>query len=121
MEAISKAVKELEPVDRFTYDFGRFVLDWNSFQFYIDALVWHIRTEFLNEKISCYNNFREMRQLQSWEKRKVFLSYLRRIGRQEVMKAAKEVYEIAERNEWIHGVVIHFTGLESGIITIRMN
>ena len=42
MNTISKALFDLDNRERFIYEYGRFILEWNALEFYIEALVWYI-------------------------------------------------------------------------------
>ena len=106
MEATSEAVFELDAEERFIYEYGRFILTWNFFEFYVEALVWYFRTKYLHEDLISTQNFREINHLSTTRKRYTCMSYLKRSRRKDVIAALEKVYDVAERNKWVHGMVI---------------
>ena len=112
MEWTEVAVLDLDTRDRFIYEYGRFILEWNSFEFYVEALIWYVRAKRLHYELSCTQNFREINHLPPNAKRGTLIDYLRRINEKDVLDAVNNVYDVAERNKWIHGFVLQIMDKE---------
>ena len=108
------AVFDLDTRDRFFYEYGRFIIEWNSFEFYVEALIWYVRAKRLHNELSCTQNFREINHLPPNSKRGTLTEYLRRINEREVLDALNDVYDVAERNKWVHGLVLPIKEKEGG-------
>lgn len=106
MEATSAAVFDLDTRERFIYEYGLFVLEWNAFELYVEALIWYVRSKRLKEGVNCIQNFRKINQLSPNKKRSALIDCLRRINESDVLDAVNKAYDVAERNQWIHGLVI---------------
>ena len=87
----------------------------------MEALVWHVRTRFLNDSISCLANAREMNKMDSWQKRLELSAQLRQIERLDVIQAVDEVYDVADRNKWIHGLYVAFQDPSPDVSLWRAN
>ncbi len=114
MNATSAAIFDLDDRERFIYEYGRFILEWNALEFYIEALVWYIRSKRLHQGVSCTQNFREINKLSPSKKRGTLMDYLKRIRERDVLTALNEVFDVAERNNWIHALVFPIKEKEGG-------
>lgn len=114
MNTISEAVFDLDDRERFIYEYGRFILEWNALEFYIEALVWYIRSKRLHQGVSCTQNFHEINELSPNRKRGTLMEYLKRIRERDLLTALNEVFDVAERNNWIHALVFSIKEKEGG-------
>ena len=107
-DELNKGVSKLSPIQRFIFDYGLFLLDWNDFDVVLEVLIWHLRTKVLNERISYSRNYRDVNSMQVREKRSELRYLLRYAKRNDVIEAIDKVYDVADRNEWIHGKIFYF-------------
>ena len=100
------AVFDLDTRDRFLYEYGRFLVEWNSFEFYVEALIWYIKAKIQHHELSCTQNFRDINRKSTVEKRAALEECLRSNNKKDVLDAVSDVYYRADRNKWIHGRVL---------------
>ena len=105
---LNKGLSKLSPLQKFIFDYGLFLLEWNDFDILLEVLIYHLRTKVLNERISLSRNYRDVNSMQVREKRSELKYLLQYAKRHDVMEAIEKVYDVADRNEWVHGKMLYF-------------
>jgi len=112
-QIVSSGLRRLTPPQRFMYDYGCFVSFWGNFDLMMEALVWHLRN---TDPIT---NCREINTLTSGAKHERLTELLKDVS-PEAMLALHRVFSVAERNDWIHGVVLNPRGDFSVLTRFRV-
>jgi hypothetical protein len=103
---LDKGLDKLSSIQRFIFEYGRFILLWNDFDLLLEVLIWHLRTKVFNEMTRYSTIYREVNSMRMREKRSEVIHSLRRANKQDVIQALNKVYDVADRNGWVHGVII---------------
>ena len=90
-------LESLAPVQRFMYEYGCFVAFWSNFELLMEVAIWHLGSRSPKENCATVN------PKTSGKKRLMLEALLQEAGRAETLSLLKDVFEIAERNSWIHG------------------
>ena len=98
---VSRGLGSLAPSQRFMYEYGCFVSWWGSFDLMMEALIWH-----LENKANPVTNCREVNKLTSGAKCKRLSPLLENVSPASV-SALDRLFDVAERNDWVHGVVLN--------------
>ena len=117
---LDKGLDKLSPIQRFIFEYGRFLLRWNDFDLLVEVLIWYLRTKVFNERTSYSTIYREVNSMQMRAKRSEVIHWLRRANKQDVIHAVNKVYNVANRNGWVHGVVIDIDQLTPNAL-LRFN
>ncbi len=96
------------------YHYGCFVSFWGNFDLMLEALIWHLR----NTDPS--TNCRETNKLTSGAKRERLIELLQDESPEAVV-ALHHVFSVAERNDWVHGVVLNPRGDFSVLTRFRVH
>ena len=99
-------LEKLSPTQRFIFEYGRFIILWNDFDLLLEVLIWHLRTEVFDERTSYSTFYREVNSMRMWEKRSEVVHLLRRANKQDIIQSVNKVYDVADRNGWVHGVIV---------------
>ena len=100
---------------RFMYEFGCFVAFWGNFEMYMEVVIWKLSER---EPIE---NCRQINKKTAGQKCKELRRLLKSAGRQGVIDALERVFEVAERNHWIHGVILNPNGDFSRLTRFRVH
>ena len=106
---LNKGLIKLSPLQKFVFDYGLFLITWNDFDILLEVLIYHLRTKVLNERISYSRNYRDVNSMQVREKRSELKYLLRYAKRYDVIEAIEKVYNVADRNEWVHGKILYLS------------
>ena len=101
---INSSLGSLAPPQRFMYEYGCFVCFWGNFDLMMEALIWH-----LSKACSPSSNCRAINKLASGAKRGR-LTPLLKSESPEAVAALDHLFSVAERNDWVHGVVLNPNG-----------
>ena len=99
----SSGIRRLAPAQRFMYEYGCFIAFWGNFEMMMEGLIWHLRCT------SPITNCREINGLPTAVKRQKLTTLLKNRS-PEAVTALDRVFDVAERNDWIHGVVLNPRG-----------
>ncbi len=100
---MSSGVQMLAPPQRFMYEYGCFVSFWGNFDLMMETLIWHLSgTDPIK---SC----REINRLTSGVKHQRLTQLLMDVS-PEAATALDRVFDVAKRNDWVHGVVLNPRG-----------
>ncbi len=121
VDDLNRGLSKLSPLQQFIFDYGLFLIEWNDFDILLEALIYHLRTKILNERISYSRNYRDVNSMQVREKRSELKYLLRYAKRHDVIEAIEKVYDVAERNEWVHGKILYFQLSSLADAVIRFN
>ena len=101
---MSKALDQLEPAERFMYEFGCFVTWWGNFEMLMEFLIWKLRGG------CAIDNCKAINRKTAGEKRRKLRKLLQKYGQNDAITALDRVFEVAERNAWIHGTILNPKG-----------
>ena len=107
-------LSQLSPAQRFMYEYGCFVSFWGNFEMYMEVVIWHLTND------DPIENCRKINPMTAEPKRKALCRLLREKDRQDVIDALDKVFDVAERNNWIHGVILNPAGDFSLLIRFRV-
>ena len=100
----SVALSQLHPAQRFMYEFGCFVTFWGNFEMYMEVVIWRLSND------NPIENCRKINKKTAGGKCKVLRGLLQNAGKQDVIDALDQVFDVAERNDWIHGGILNPDG-----------
>ena len=106
-------ISNLSSAQRFMYEYGCFVSFWGNFDLLMEALI--CRFEAANPIANC----QEVNQLTSGRKRDRLHPLLNK-NIPEAALALGRVFDVAERNDWVHGVVLNPCGDFSTLTRFRV-
>ena len=95
------------------YEYGCFVSFWGNFDLMMEALIWRLRS---TDPIT---NCREINPLPNGVKRQRLTRLLKDVS-PEAVSTLRHVFDVAERNDWIHGVVLNPRGDLSVLTRFRV-
>ena len=96
------------------YEYGCFISFWGNFDLMMEALIGHLRNT------DAVTNCREINKLTSGRKHKRLIQLLKDVA-PEAVTALERVFEVAERNDWVHGVVLNPCGDFSLLTRFRVH
>ena len=102
-ESISQA--ESGTFRKFMMELGGFLIDWGYFEMQIEVLIWHL-TKKEENNLSPLANCRKINILTGHSKCRILKQLLRKTSHQDVLDALEKAYNIADRNDWIHGHIM---------------
>ena len=94
-------LSQLTSAQRFMYEYGCFVCFWGNFEMYMEVVIWHLSND------DPIENCRKINTKTAGVKRKELRRLLCKDGRQDVIDALDQVFDVAERNDWLHGVILN--------------
>lgn len=97
-----RPIDMLAPAQRFMYEYGAFVSLWGNFDLMMETLIWHLGN--ISDPVA---NCKKINGLTSGRKRQCLTPLLERHASPEAVAALDHVFNVAERNDWIHGVVLN--------------
>ena len=103
-DMVGFALRLLAPAQRFMYEYGCFVSFWGNFDLMMEALIWHLRNT-----VDPVTNCQEINRHSSGVKHERLIGLLKDVA-PEAETALHRVFDIAERNDWVHGVVLNPRG-----------
>ena len=93
-------IRLLGPAQRFMFEYGTFISFWGHFDLMMEATICYLN------QADPLENCKTINKLPSGEKRKRLTSLLKPISLNAIL-ALDDVFDIAERNDWVHGVVLN--------------
>ena len=110
-----RALDLLPPAQRFMYEYGCFAAFWGNLDLMMEeALIWHLESAD-DATTSCQN----VNRLTSGEKRHRLTPLLERVS-PDAVSALDHLFDVAGRNDWIHGVVLNPHGDHSRLTRFRV-
>lgn len=106
---MNSGVRLLAPPQRFMYEYGCFVSFWGNFDLMMEALIWHLSS---TDPIT---NCQRINKLPSGAKHQR-LTQLLMVVSPEAATALDRVFDVAKRNDWVHGVVLN-PGRDFSVLT----
>lgn len=106
VENVYAGVDKLSPYQKFIFEYGFFLLTWNRFEYLVEALIWYLETKVLGKDKSALDYYRETRTMESWRKRSRVEHLLRYTKQRDVYDAVVKIYEVADRNGWVHDLIL---------------
>lgn len=107
-------LSQLTPAQRFMYEYGCFIAFWGNFEMYMEVVIWHLTND------DPIENCRKINPMTAKPKRKALCRLLREKDRQDVIDALDQVFDVAERNDWIHGTILNPDGNFSRFTRFRV-
>ena len=107
-------LSQLNPAQRFMYEYGCFVSFWGNFEMYMEVVIWHLTND------DPLENCHKINKKTAGIKRKVLCRLLHKDGEQDVIDALDQVFDVAERNDWIHGTILNPDGDFSRLTRFRV-
>lgn len=108
--------ESLSPAQRFVYEYGSFMVFWGNFDLMMEALIWHLERPD-NPIASC----RSVNRLSSGNKRARLNSLLLEREAPKAVRALDKLFDVAERNDWVHSVVLKPNGDFSVLTRFRVH
>ena len=99
---------------QFMYKYGCFVAFWGNFEMYMEVVIWRLSND------DPIENCRKINGKTAGVKRRKLCRLLHKAGRQDVIAALNQVFDVAERNDWIHGVILNPDGDFSRLTRFRV-
>jgi hypothetical protein len=96
------------------YDYGCFAAFWSNFDLWMEAAICELAGRDPKENCALVN------PKTSGGKQQMLKSLLEAAGRTDAAKCLVEVFEIAERNSWIHGHILNPNGDFSRLTRLRV-
>ena len=96
---------DLEAMRKFMVEYGGFLISWGNFELRIEVLIWHLKK--VKENLSPIDNCAKINVLSGYHKCETLKSLLQEPSHQDVRDALEKAYNIADRNGWIHGHIMH--------------
>jgi hypothetical protein len=107
-------LEALPAPQRFMYDYGCFLVFWGSFELMLEVAI-GARTGRLPKQ-----NAHALARKMAGEKKGLLLELLEKEKNAEGISALNEVFDIAERNFWVHGTVLNPKGDFSVLTLLRV-
>ena len=93
-------IQLLSPPQRFMFEYGMFISFWGHFDLMMETAICHLAQS------DPIENCKSINRLTSGEKRRR-LTPLLTVVSPDAVQVLDQVFDIAERNDWIHGVVLN--------------
>ena len=107
-------LSQFTPAQRFMFEYGCFVSFWGNFEMYMEVVIWHLTND------DPIENCHKINKKTAGIKRKVLCRLLHKAGEQDVIDALDQVFDVAERNDWIHGTILNPDGDFSRLTRFRV-
>lgn len=104
----------LHPAQRFMYEYGCFAAFWSNFDMMMEVAIWRLTRR------TPIENCREVNRLTAGQKRRILTGLLIARNESAKMEALNKVFEIAQRNDWIHGHILNPNGDFSRLTLLRV-
>ena len=82
---------------------------------YMEVVIWHLSND------NPIENCRKINIKTAGGKRKILSCLFRNAGKQDVISALDRVFDVAERNDWIHGHILNPNGDFSRLTRFRVH
>ena len=113
----STLLSQLPPAQRFMYEYGCFVTFWGNFEMLMEVVIWKLSGRNAIDNCHKINKNKKTAGLKRDELRRL----LKSAGQQDVIDALDRVFKKAERNDWIHGVILNPDGNFSRFTRFRVH
>lgn len=108
------SIAMLAPAQRFMYEFGCFVAFWSNFELLMEVAI----SDLLNRDAK--TNCRVVNPRTAGWKMRELVRLLSDKGRTDVIERLGTVFDIADRNSWIHGHILNPAGDFSRLTRLRI-
>ncbi|RZU03141.1 hypothetical protein EV670_1174 [Rivibacter subsaxonicus] len=96
------------------YEFGTFVAFWSNFELMVEVGIW------LHSGTTAKENCKSINVLKAGRKKERLKKLLDEIGNVDAGNALVEVFDVADRNGWIHGHILNPNGDFSRLTRLRV-
>ena len=96
------------------YEFGCFVVWWGQFEMLMEVAIWKLTQR--NAKANCL----KINKLTAGRKRELLVKLLRRHA-EAIKEALDRVFNVAKRNDWVHGTILNPNGDFSRLTRLRVH
>jgi hypothetical protein len=104
----------LAPAQRFMYEYGCFASFWSNFELLMEVAIADLTQR------SAKENSRIINGETAGKKKQILAALLTHADRHDVLAALQDVFDIAERNSWIHGHILNPNGDFSRLTRLRI-
>ena len=104
----------LPPAQRFMYEYGCFAAFWSNFEILLEVAIWDLSGN--DAKLNC----QEINPKTAGPKKNILGKILIKKGMTDAQSALNEVFDVAERNDWLHGHIFNPKGDFSVLTRLRI-
>lgn len=113
MEIKKKTIDYLAPAQKFLYYYGSFMAFWSNFEMMMEIAIF--KENDLTEKENC----KLINRLTAGQKKNKLTEILSSNGDNEKLEALNEVFDVADRNGWVHGLILNPYGNFTKLTRLR--
>lgn len=107
-------LQTLAPSQRFMYEYGCFVAFWSNFEMLMEVAIW--KESGADAKTNC----EQVNGLTAGKKRQRLSQIYQTNGATAKLAALDDLFDVAERNDWIHGHILNPNGDFSVLTRLRV-
>jgi hypothetical protein len=107
-------INKLHPAQRFMYEYGCFTSFWSNFELMMEVAIHKYSGD------SAIDNCKKINKLTAGVKKKKLAALLEKNSEQEKLNSLNNVFEVADRNDWIHGHILNPKGDFSQLTRLRV-
>lgn len=107
-------MKALHPAQTFMYEYGCFAAFWSNFELMMEVAICDLTGR------SAKENCLEINTKTAGQKKKILQDLLQSIGQHEECDALEAVFDVADRNGWLHGHILNPNGDFSVLTRLRI-
>jgi hypothetical protein len=104
----------LSPAQRFMYEYGSFAAFWSNLEILLEVAIWDLSGN--DAKLNC----QEINPKTAGPKKQILERLLIEKGMVDAQSALTEVFNVAERNDWLHGHIFNPKGDFSVLTRLRV-
>ena len=104
----------LPPAQRFMYEYGCFVSFWSNFELQMEVVIWKLSGTNPIENCRCVN------KLTASQKRDRLAKLFAQHQQPRLLEFLNRIFDVAERNDWIHGHILNPVGDFSRLTRFRV-
>ena len=108
------SLNELPPAQRFMYEYGCFAAFWSNFDLMMEVAICDLSGR------QAMENCRQVNPLTAGRKRQMLTDLLNARNEAAKLAALNKVFDVAERNNWIHGHILNPNGDFSKLTRLRV-
>lgn len=107
-------VQNLHPAQKFMYEYGCFVAFWSNFEMLMEVAICD-----LSERDAA-DNCRLVNTKTAGQKKQILQNLLIAAGRKDAGDSLQAVFDVADRNGWLHGHILNPNGDFSVLTRLRV-
>ena len=108
-------LENLSPAQRFMYEYGAFAAFWSNLEILLEVAIWDLSGN--DAKLNC----RGINPKTAGPKKQILEKLLIEKGMVDAQSALTEVFNVAERNDWLHGHIFNPKGDFSVLTRLRVS